>query len=95
MKKNFFLEKSQIEIKKKFPTGIKAYGADALRFAFFRHNLNALDVNFSLKEVDEGFKFCNKLWNMIKYGEIVFDAAKLNKELILHSLRKEVSFLSF
>lgn len=77
-----------MELVKKFPSGIKAFGSDALRFAFFRHNLSALDINFSLSEVDEGLKFCNKLWNMVKYGEIVYEKIIKKPEKYSNNLRR-------
>ncbi|KAI6219010.1 Valyl-tRNA synthetase [Aphelenchoides fujianensis] len=55
-----------------YPHGIKRYGTDALRFAFYKRDLSSLDVSLNLIEgANEGHKFCNKLWNAVKYVHIV------------------------
>lgn len=57
--------------KSAYPHGIKRYGTDALRFAFYKRDLSALDVSLNLIEAaNEGHKFCNKLWNAVKYVQI-------------------------
>uniref|UniRef100_A0AC35UGI2 Valine--tRNA ligase n=1 Tax=Rhabditophanes sp. KR3021 TaxID=114890 RepID=A0AC35UGI2_9BILA len=65
---------SEQHLRKKYPEGIKAMGADALRFAFLKHDMTGVDVNMDVNEtVTEGYKFCNKLWNVSKFAKISFD----------------------
>ncbi|KAI6187018.1 Valyl-tRNA synthetase [Aphelenchoides besseyi] len=65
------IESSVKATKAAYPHGIRRYGSDALRFAFFKRDLLSLDVSMNLIEsVSEGYKFCNKLWNAIKYVDI-------------------------
>uniref|UniRef100_A0A914WZV3 valine--tRNA ligase n=1 Tax=Plectus sambesii TaxID=2011161 RepID=A0A914WZV3_9BILA len=63
------------DIKKRFPDGIRAFGADALRFALLRHNVTALDVNLDVAvSTAECSKFANKLTNLVNYAQIVWNA---------------------
>ncbi|KAI6236589.1 Valyl-tRNA synthetase [Aphelenchoides besseyi] len=65
------IETSVKATKATYPQGIRRYGSDALRFAFFKRDLLSLDVSMNLIEsVSEGYKFCNKLWNAVKYVDI-------------------------
>jgi valyl-tRNA synthetase len=71
---------------------MKQCGPDAIRFVFFRHDLTQHDLKIDIiRLADEGLRHCNKLWNMAKYCERVFDslqqdvnniAAVKNEELI-------------
>ena len=59
-------------MKKRFPNGIKACGADALRFAMLRHDFTDFEIHIDIPRfADEGRRFCNKIWNMCKYYEKV------------------------
>lgn len=71
-----FLDAAVKLTKSTYPQGIKRYGADALRFAFFKHDLLGLDINMNLiLTAGEGLRFCNKMWNMVKYVDILMDKA--------------------
>lgn len=59
-------------LKKEFPQGITKCGSDGLRFAFFKHKLFAADVHIDInRSSTEGLRFCNKLWNLVKYTQTV------------------------
>uniref|UniRef100_A0A914L9K9 valine--tRNA ligase n=1 Tax=Meloidogyne incognita TaxID=6306 RepID=A0A914L9K9_MELIC len=66
------MEASEKDLKKCFPNGIKACGADALRFAMLRHDATDFEIHIDIPRfADEGRRFCNKIWNMCKYYEKV------------------------
>lgn len=84
-------------MKNRFSNGMIPCGVDALRFAFLRYNLTALDVNINIVEsTKEGRRFCNKLWNLSKYVQKIFDESSFTyKKTTLQFKQIEVFYSIF
>ncbi|KAM9340530.1 valine--tRNA ligase, mitochondrial [Symphorus nematophorus] len=53
--------------RKDFPKGIPECGTDALRFALCSHKMQGEDISLSISQVLSCRKFCNKMWQTLRF----------------------------
>lgn len=58
--------------KQDFPQGIPECGIDALRFALCNYIAQGRDINLNISKVEGYRRFCNKLWNAMKFALMKF-----------------------
>lgn len=76
-------------ISQEYPQGIEACGSDALRYALLSSASLGRDVCLSVEKVVSCRKFCNKLWNAMKFAllQTTADELLLSAENTLDSNR--------
>jgi len=62
------VQKAKDGQKRDFPAGIPKCGADALRFTLLTYTSAGRDINLDVLRIEGYRKFCNKLWNAVKFG---------------------------
>jgi len=64
------IEKAQKGQAADYPNGIPECGTDALRFGLCAYTSQGRDINLDVKRIEGYRKFCNKLWNAIRFAQL-------------------------
>ncbi|OBZ88679.1 Valine--tRNA ligase [Choanephora cucurbitarum] len=81
-------------LEKEYPNGIPSCGTDSLRFALTQYTQQTRQINLDISNVIQTSHFCNKLWNLFKFGlmrleqqpKLELDSFSIMKEAVGSSL---------
>ncbi|KAG0181230.1 hypothetical protein DFQ29_008933 [Apophysomyces sp. BC1021] len=62
------IKRSTCNLEKEYPNGIPPCGTDSLRFALIAYTQQTRQINLDMSNVVQTSYFCNKLWNLFKFG---------------------------
>jgi valyl-tRNA synthetase len=65
---NISKNRSTRNLEKEYPQGIPPCGTDSLRFALVQYTQQSRQINLDISNVIQTSYFCNKLWNLFKFG---------------------------
>lgn len=57
---------------KEYPEGFPQCGSDALRFGLLSYMMQGRFINFDIKRIISHREFCNKIWQTIRFGLLMF-----------------------
>lgn len=60
--------RSTRNLEQEYPNGIPPCGTDSLRFALVQYTQQTRQINLDISNVIQTSYFCNKLWNLFKFG---------------------------
>ncbi|KAJ0407694.1 hypothetical protein ATCC90586_001876 [Pythium insidiosum] len=72
------MKKAEKELRREFPNGIPACGADALRYALASYLQQGRQINMDVQRVVSHRQFCNKIWNAVRYALPLLETDKSN-----------------
>ncbi|KAI8143967.1 putative valyl tRNA synthetase [Fennellomyces sp. T-0311] len=86
------IEKSVQNLQVEYPSGIPACGTDSLRFALIAYTQQSRQINLDMSNVIQTSHFCNKLWNLFKFGFGRFEKDGYNRQsLTLQDLTNDTN----
>ncbi|KAF7732289.1 hypothetical protein EC973_005184 [Apophysomyces ossiformis] len=62
------IQRSTCNLENEYPSGIPPCGTDSLRFALVAYTQQTRQINLDISNVIQTSHFCNKLWNLFKFG---------------------------
>ncbi|GLE07674.1 hypothetical protein PINS_up018277 [Pythium insidiosum] len=79
------MKKAEKELKREFPKGIPACGADALRYALASYLQQGRQINMDVQRVVSHRQFCNKIWNAVRYALPLLESNSSNDAVVIET----------